>query len=126
MGEQPKPTVEDVARNCPSTCMFPFYPFGLVDTTSPSCRGCKELAEAIERGEVQIPGAELVNKVRSMMEEKLGKGEPALLVISPVVDIAHNRIESIELGILTPTQNGKTKYEKIAVLKPQQTSGEKQ
>ena len=126
MGEQPKPTVEDVARNCPSTCIFPFYPFGLVDTTSPSCRGCKELAEAIERGEVQIPGAELVNKVRSMMEEKLGKGEPALLVVSPVVDIMHNRIEGIELGILTPseitpTQDGKAKakmkYEKIGMIK---------
>jgi len=85
MGEQPKPTVEDVARNCPSTCMFPFYIWGLVDTTSPSCRGCKEVAEAIERGEVSVPSAELVNKVRSIMEEKIRKGEPALLVISPVI-----------------------------------------
>jgi len=134
MGEQPKPTTTDVARNCPSTCFFPFYIWGLVDTTSPSCRGCKEVAEAIERGEVSVPGAELVNKVRGIMEEKLGKGEPALLVISPVVDIMHNRIEGIELGILTPseitpTQDGKAKakmkYEKITMLKPQQ-SGEKQ
>jgi hypothetical protein len=142
MGEQPKPTVEDVARNCPSTCMFPFYIWGLVDTTSPSCRGCKELAEAIERGEVSVQGAELVNEVRSIMEEKLGKGEPALLVISPVINaefdehgnIVYKGIEGIELGILTPaeitpTQDGKAKakmkYEKIAMLKPQQ-SGEKQ
>ena len=134
MGEQPKPTVEDVARNCPSTCIFPFYIWGLVDTTSPSCRGCKELAEAIERGEVSVPGAELVNEVRSIMEEKIVKGEPALLVISPVINaefdehgnIVYKDIEGIELGILTPseitpTQYGKAKakmkYEKIGMIK---------
>jgi len=134
MGDQPKPTVEDIARNCPSTCMFPFYIWGLVDTTSPSCRGCKELAEAIERGEVSVPGAELVNEVRSIMEEKIVKGEPALLVISPVINaefdehgnIVYKGIEGIELGILTPseitqTQDGKAKakmkYEKIGMIK---------
>jgi len=49
MGEQLKPTVGDVARNCPSTCMFPFNSWFLtgevVDVTAPGCWQCKELAE---------------------------------------------------------------------------------
>ncbi len=57
---------------------------------------------------MSVPGAELVNKVRSIMEEKLGKGEPALLVISPVINaefdehgnIVYKGIEGIELGRL--------------------------
>ena len=122
MSEQTQPTVEDLIKNCPSTCKFPFYPiYPWVDTVSPSCQGCKKLLEAIEKGEVKIPGAELTNKVREIAEEKLGKGEPVLFVVSPVIRAEYDEhgnmvfrgIEGIELGVLTPTSNGKVKYEKI-------------
>jgi len=119
-------TVEDLIKNCPSTCMYPFYPFyPWVDTTSPSCRGCRKLLEAIEKGEVKIPGAELANKTRKIAEEKREKGEPVLFVVSPVLrvdydehgNIAFKGIEGIELGVLTPTSDGKVKYEKIGKIK---------
>ncbi len=129
-----QPTVEDLIKNCPSTCIFPFYIWGLVDTTSPSCQGCRKLLEAIEKGEVKIPGAELANKVRKIAEEKREKGEPVLFVVSPILktdydehgNIVFKGIEGIELGILTPaeitpTQDGKAKakmkYEKISEIK---------
>jgi len=121
-----QPTVEDLIKNCPSTCIYPFYPFYPgVDTTSPSCQGCKKLLEAIERGEIKIPNAELANKMRKIAEEKREKGEPVLFVVSPILradydehgNIVIKGIEGIELGVLTPTSNGKVKYEKIGEIK---------
>jgi hypothetical protein len=121
-----QPTVEDLIKNCPSTCMYPFYPiYPWVDTTSPSCQGCRKLLEAIERGEVKIPNAELANKMRKIAEKKREKGEPVLFVVSPVLradydehgNIVFKGIEGIELGVLTPTSNGKVKYEKIGEIK---------
>ena len=115
MGEQTKPTVEDVARNCPSTCIFPFnswlFTGEVVDVTAPGCWQCKELAEAVKRGEVQIPGADKIQKLLDKVRKEIGDSEPSLYVpdVELIVD-PDGKIETRIKGVAILTPDGIIRY----------------
>ena len=121
MSEQPKPTVVDVASNCPSTCIFPFNSWLLtgevVDVTAPGCWQCKELAEAVRRGEVPDlkKAQEKVQKLLAKVREELGGLVPGMYVPDVEFVLKHvgpnveeDGVESNGIKVLTPA--GEIKY----------------
>jgi hypothetical protein len=121
MGEQPKPTVEDAARNCPSTCIYPFnswlFTGEVVDVTAPGCWECKELAEAVKRGEV--PGLkkaqEKVQKLLDKVRKELGGLVPGMYVpdVEFVLKQVGPNVEEYEVkinGIKVLTPAGEIRY----------------
>jgi len=115
MGEQTKPTVEDVARNCPSTCIFPFNSWFLtgevVDVAAPGCWQCKELAEAVKRGEVQIPGADKIQKLLDKVRKELGGLVPGMYAPDvEFVQVGPNEFEVKINGIKVLTPAGEIRY----------------
>jgi len=112
---QTQPTVEDIARNCPSTCIFPFNSWFLtgevVDVAAPGCWQCKELAEAVKRGEVQIPGADKIQKILDKVRKEIGDSEPSLYVpdVELIVD-PDGKIETRIKGVAILTPGGIIRY----------------
>ena len=116
MGET-QPTVEDLTKNCPSTCIFPFnswlFTGEVVDVTAPGCWQCKELAEAVRRGEV--PGLkktqEKIQKLLKKVREELGGLVPGMYAPDvEFVQVGPNKFEVKINGIKVLTPAGEIRY----------------
>ena len=116
MGET-QPTVEDLIKNCPSTCIFPFnswlFTGEVVDVTAPGCWQCKELAEAVRRGE--IPGLkktqEKIQKLRDKVRKELGGLVPGMYAPDvELVQVGPNKFEVKINGIKVLTPAGEIRY----------------
>jgi hypothetical protein len=112
-----QPTVEDLIKNCPSTCIFPFnswlFTGEVVDVTAPGCWQCKELAEAVRRGE--IPGLkktqEKIQKLRDKVRKELGGLVPGMYAPDvELVQVGPNKFEVKINGIKVLTPAGEIKY----------------
>ena len=117
MGET-QHTVEDLIRNCPSTCIFPFntwlFTGSAIDVTALGCECCRELYIAVMRGEVKMPGADKIRKVL----EQLSPLEPGLY--APDVEFITGSengkiiVKDVKIrGVKALTHNGEVKYIKI-------------
>jgi len=86
-----------------------------VDVTAPGCSGCKELYDAVMRGEVKIPGADKIRKAL----ERLGSLEPGLYapdieIIAEYDEHGNMIIKDIKVrGVKVFTPNGEVRYIKI-------------
>ena len=112
-----QPTVEDLIKNCPSTCIFPFnswlFTGEVVDVTAPGCWQCKELAEAVRRGEV--PGLkktqEKIQKLRDKVRKELGGLVPGMYAPDvELVQVGPNKFEVKINGIKVLTPAGEIRY----------------
>jgi len=112
-----QPTVEDLIKNCPSTCIFPFnswlFTGEVVDVTVPGCWQCKELAEAVRRGEV--PGLkktqEKIQKLRDKVRKELGGLVPGMYAPDvELVQVGPNKFEVKINGIKVLTPAGEIRY----------------
>ena len=114
---QTQPTTTDVARNCPSTCIFPFNSWFLtgevVDVAAPGCWQCKELAEAVRRGEVPSlkKAQEKVQKLLDKVRKELGGLVPGMYAPDvEFVQVGPNEFEVKINGIKVLTPAGEIRY----------------
>jgi hypothetical protein len=114
---QTLPTTTDVARDCPSTCIFPFNSWWLtgevVDVTAPGCWQCKELAEAVKRGEVPSlkKAQEKVQKLLDKVRKELGGLVPGMYAPDvEFVQVGPNKFEVKINGIKVLTPAGEIRY----------------